>query len=113
MAAALRLKLENIVKEYPGCRANDGIDLTVEAGEIHALLGENGAGKSTLMKVIYGVVQPDEGRMYWNGHEVRVSNPAQARSMGIGMVFQHFSLFETLTVAENIALSLPPFEAQD
>ena len=113
MAAALRLKLKNIVKEYPGCRANDGIDLTVEAGEIHALLGENGAGKSTLMKVIYGVVQPDEGRMLWNGHEVRVTSPAQARSMGIGMVFQHFSLFETLTVAENIALSLPPFEARD
>lgn len=61
MTAALRLKLENIVKEYPGCRANDGIDLTVAAGEIHALPGENGAGKSTLMKVIYGVVQPDEG----------------------------------------------------
>lgn len=113
MSSALRLKLENIVKEYPGCRANDGIDLRVEAGEIHALLGENGAGKSTLMKVIYGVVQPDEGRMFWNGHEVRVNSPAQARSMGIGMVFQHFSLFETLTVAENIALSLPPFEARD
>lgn len=113
MSAALRLKLENIVKEYPGCRANDGIDLTVEAGEIHALLGENGAGKSTLMKVIYGVVQPDEGRMLWNGHEVRVDSPAQARSMGIGMVFQHFSLFETLTVAENIALGLPPEEARD
>ena len=113
MNAAMRLKLENIVKEYPGCRANDGIDLTVGAGEIHALLGENGAGKSTLMKVIYGVVQPDEGRMVWNGHEVKVASPAQARSMGIGMVFQHFSLFETLTVAENIALSLPPFEARD
>lgn len=113
MTAALRLKLENIVKEYPGCRANDGIDLTVKAGEIHALLGENGAGKSTLMKVIYGVVQPDEGRMVWNGHPVRVTSPAQAREMGIGMVFQHFSLFETLTVAENIALSLPAAEARD
>ncbi len=113
MTAALRLKLENIVKEYPGCRANDGIDLTVEAGEIHALLGENGAGKSTLMKVIYGVVQPDEGRMLWNGHPVIVDSPAQARSMGIGMVFQHFSLFETLTVAENIALGLSPAEARD
>ena len=113
MTAALRLKLENIVKEYPGCRANDGIDLTVEAGEIHALLGENGAGKSTLMKVIYGVIQPDEGCLIWNGHEVRVESPAQARSMGIGMVFQHFSLFETLTVAENIALGLPASEARD
>ena len=113
MSAALRLKLENIVKEYPGCRANDGINLTVKAGEIHALLGENGAGKSTLMKVIYGVVQPDEGRMLWNGHPVQVDSPAQARAMGIGMVFQHFSLFETLTVLENIALGLPAFEARD
>lgn len=113
MTAAIRLKLENIVKEYPGCRANDGIDLTVGAGEIHALLGENGAGKSTLMKVIYGVIQPDQGRIVWNGHEVQVDNPAQARRMGIGMVFQHFSLFETLTVAENIALSLPPDEARN
>lgn len=113
MTAALRLKMENIVKEYPGCRANDGIDLTVKSGEIHALLGENGAGKSTLMKVIYGVVQPDEGRMLWNGHPVKVDSPARARAMGIGMVFQHFSLFETLTVAENIALGLPASEARD
>ncbi|MGM0570241.1 ABC transporter ATP-binding protein [Marinobacter sp.] len=113
MSAALRLKLEGIVKEYPGCRANDGIDLTVEAGEIHALLGENGAGKSTLMKVIYGVIQPDAGRVIWNGHPVKVESPARAREMGIGMVFQHFSLFETLTVAENIALGLPADEARD
>ena len=113
MTAPSRLKLENIVKEYPGCRANDGIDLTVESGEIHALLGENGAGKSTLMKVIYGVVQPDEGRMFWNGHPVSVDSPARARAMGIGMVFQHFSLFETLTVAENIALGLPAGEARN
>ncbi|HCW91962.1 MAG TPA: ABC transporter [Marinobacter sp.] len=113
MTAVLRLKLENIVKEYPGCRANDGIDLTVEAGEIHALLGENGAGKSTLMKVIYGVVQPDEGRVIWNGRPVTVDSPARARELGIGMVFQHFSLFETLTVAENIALGLPADEARD
>jgi simple sugar transport system ATP-binding protein len=113
MSAALRLKLEGIVKEYPGCRANDGIDLTVEAGEIHALLGENGAGKSTLMKVIYGVIQPDAGQMIWNGHPVTVESPARAREMGIGMVFQHFSLFETLTVAENIALGLPAYEARD
>jgi len=113
MSAALRIQLEAIVKEYPGCRANDGIDLTVEAGEIHALLGENGAGKSTLMKVIYGVVQPDAGRIIWNGRPVKVDSPARARQMGIGMVFQHFSLFETLTVAENIALGLSAFEARD
>ncbi len=113
MTMATRLKLENIVKEYPGCRANDGIDLVVKAGEIHALLGENGAGKSTLMKVIYGVVQPDQGRIIWNGHPVTVGNPARARELGIGMVFQHFSLFETLTVAENIALNLPVDETRD
>ncbi|QSP95360.1 ABC transporter ATP-binding protein [Marinobacter salinisoli] len=113
MSAAQRLRLANIVKEYPGCRANDGIDLVVEAGEIHALLGENGAGKSTLMKVIYGLVQPDEGQVFWNGKPVQVANPAEARAMGIGMVFQHFSLFETLTVAENIALGLPASEARD
>lgn len=113
MTTATRLKLENIVKEYPGCRANDGIDLEVKAGEIHALLGENGAGKSTLMKVIYGVVQPDEGRIIWDGHPVTISNPARARELGIGMVFQHFSLFETLTVAENIALNLPADETRN
>ncbi|WP_289008610.1 ATP-binding cassette domain-containing protein, partial [uncultured Marinobacter sp.] len=93
--SAQRLKLQGIVKDYPGCRANDGVDLTVGAGEIHALLGENGAGKSTLMKIIYGVVQPDAGRIVWNGHPVTVENPARARQLGIGMVFQHFSLFET------------------
>lgn len=112
-SAAQRLKLQGIVKEYPGCRANDGIDLTVGAGEIHALLGENGAGKSTLMKVIYGVIQPDAGVITWNGHRVKVDSPARARQMGIGMVFQHFSLFETLTVAENIALGLPAGDARD
>lgn len=113
MPRAERLKLENIVKEYPGCRANDGIHISVKAGEIHALLGENGAGKSTLMKVIYGVVQPDAGRIIWNGKPITVSSPARARALGIGMVFQHFSLFETLTVAENIALSLPADEARN
>ena len=113
MATAQRLKLENIVKEYPGCRANDGVQLTVNAGEIHALLGENGAGKSTLMKVIYGVIQPDAGSITWNGHPLTLQGPAHARELGIGMVFQHFSLFETLTVAENIALSLPADQARD
>jgi len=101
-----RLELRGITKRYPSVVANDSIDLKVEAGEIHALLGENGAGKSTLMKIVYGVTKPDSGVMLWEGKPVTIANPAEARRIGIGMVFQHFSLFETLTVAENIALSL-------
>ena len=107
-----QIELNNITKGYPGCIANQAVTLKVEAGEIHALLGENGAGKSTVMKIIYGVVKPDEGSMRWQGEEVTVKGPAHARALGIGMVFQHFSLFETLTVAENIALSLPQEEAK-
>jgi general nucleoside transport system ATP-binding protein len=103
-----RLKLAGISKSYPAVIANDGIDLTVWPGEIHAVLGENGAGKSTLMKIIYGIVEPDAGTIEWNGEPVTIANPADARKLGIGMVFQHFSLFETLTVAENIALALGP-----
>lgn len=102
-----RLALKQITKRYPAVVANNRVDLTVMPGEIHAVLGENGAGKSTLMKIIYGVTEPDEGQVFWNGQEVRVANPAAARQLGIGMVFQHFSLFDTLTVAENIALGLP------
>lgn len=101
-----RLQLRHITKRYPGCLANDAIDLSIEPGEIHALLGENGAGKSTLMKIIYGVVQPDAGQIVWHGKPLTMRNPAQARELGIGMVFQHFSLFETLTVAQNIALAM-------
>lgn len=104
--ATPRLRLRGISKRYPGVIANDGVDLTVGVGEIHALLGENGAGKSTLMKIVYGVTQPDAGSIEWQGAPVHIPNPAAARKLGIGMVFQHFSLFETLTVAENIALSL-------
>jgi ABC-type uncharacterized transport system ATPase subunit len=78
----------------------------VKPGEIHAVLGENGAGKSTLMKIIYGAVQPDEGEMRWNGQAVQVASPAQARKLGISMVYQHFSLFDTLTAAENVWLGL-------
>ena len=102
-----RLELHGITKRYPSVVANDGIDLTVEPGQIHAVLGENGAGKSTLMKIIYGAVKPDAGRMLWNGREVQIANPAAARALGIAMVYQHFSLFDTLTVTENIALGLP------
>ena len=102
----LRLELSGITKVYPSVVANDGIDLDVAAGEIHAVLGENGAGKSTLMKIIYGVAKPDAGTIRWEGQAVSIANPARARKLGIGMVFQHFSLFETLTVAENIALAL-------
>jgi len=102
-----RLELKGIGKVYPGVVANDGVDLGVRPGEIHAVLGENGAGKSTLMKIIYGVTRPSAGRVLWEGEEVTIENPAQARALGIGMVFQHFSLFETLTVVENVALAMP------
>jgi simple sugar transport system ATP-binding protein len=101
-----RLELRGITKRYPGTLANDGIDLRVAPGEIHALLGENGAGKSTLVKIIYGVVKADAGEMLWRGAPLASHTPAQARRLGIGMVFQHFNLFDTLTVAENIALCI-------
>lgn len=100
------LKLTGISKIYPAVVANDAIDLTVMPGEIHAVLGENGAGKSTLMKIIYGVTAPDAGTLEWLGTATRIKSPAHARALGIGMVFQHFSLFDTLTVAENIALAM-------
>jgi ABC-type uncharacterized transport system ATPase subunit len=101
------LELRGIRKAYPAVVANDDIDLIVRPGEIHAVLGENGAGKSTLMKIIYGVVKPDAGQMLWQGRPLTVANPAHARQLGIGMVFQHFSLFETLTVVQNVALAMP------
>ena len=103
----IRLELNGITKIYPSVIANEDVNLKVRRGEIHAVLGENGAGKSTLMKMIYGVAKPDAGSMKWEGEAVHVENPAHARSLGIGMVFQHFSLFETLTVVENVALALP------
>lgn len=106
-ASQPRLRLQGISKRYPSVVANDSIDLEVLPGEIHAVLGENGAGKSTLMKIIYGVTQQSAGEMFWEGQPLKVENPAHARSLGIGMVFQHFSLFETLTVLENVALALP------
>jgi len=100
------LRMEGITKRYPGCLANDDVSLTVERNQIHALLGENGAGKSTLVKVIYGLVRPDAGSIAWDGRPVSIGSPGEAQRLGVGMVFQHFSLFEALTVAENIALGL-------
>jgi simple sugar transport system ATP-binding protein len=108
-----RLILENISKKYPGCLANDNICIRLEPGSIHAVLGENGAGKSTLMKIIYGVVKPDSGTMYWEGQKTQINAPLDARKLGIGMVFQHFSLFQTLSVVENIALGLDQSALQD
>ena len=101
------LQLSGVSKRYGGVQANSGIDLSVDAGTIHAILGENGAGKSTLMKLIYGVERPDEGQVFWQGGAVALSSPSDARRLGIGMVFQHFSLFETLSVVQNMALIVP------
>ena len=100
------LKIKDISKEYPSVKANDAVSLDLEYGKIQALLGENGAGKSTLVKIVYGLVKPDSGRMYLNGMEYRPKGPQDARSKGVGMVFQHFSLFDALSVFENIALGL-------
>ncbi|HFD17114.1 MAG TPA: ABC transporter ATP-binding protein [Rhodospirillales bacterium] len=101
-----RLELRGITKRFPGVLANDHVDLEVRPGEIHALLGENGAGKSTLVKIVYGVLQPDEGEIRWEGRRVEIRSPHHARRLGIGMVFQHFTLFEALSVAENVALGI-------
>jgi simple sugar transport system ATP-binding protein len=101
-----RLALSHISKRYPGVVANDDVSLTVQPGEIHAVLGENGAGKSTLMKIIFGMVKPDSGMVQFNGEPITIQNPKQAKQLGIAMVFQHFSLFDSFTVAENVWLGL-------
>jgi simple sugar transport system ATP-binding protein len=100
------LEAVGITKLYGDFVANDNINIEIWPAEVHALLGENGAGKSTLVKMIYGLLQPTQGEFKWNGEPVVLSGPAAARARGIGMVFQHFSLFEQLTVAENVALGL-------
>ncbi len=104
------LSVEAVTKAYPGVVANDAISFSVAPGEVHALLGENGAGKSTLVKMIYGLVRPDSGRMIWKGEDFEPATPHAARAAGVAMVFQHFSLFEALNVAENVALGMedPP-----
>jgi simple sugar transport system ATP-binding protein len=104
------LRATAITKQYGTFLANDSIDLDLRRGEIHALLGENGAGKSTLVKAMYGLIQPNSGELQWMGRKVVLAGPSQARALGISMVFQHFSLFDNLTVAENVALGLAPTE---
>ena len=105
---AMAVELEGIVKRFPGVVANDGVDLAVRRGEIHALVGENGAGKSTLMKILYGMQPPDEGTMAVNGEPVAYRSPKDAIAAGIGMVHQHFMLADQLTVLENIILGDEP-----
>ncbi len=100
------LEVSGLTKRFGSLTACNAIDLSIRKGEIHALLGENGAGKSTLVKMLFGALAPDEGRILWNGDPVEIRTPAEARRLGIGMIFQHFSLFEALSVAENIALGL-------
>ncbi|TMV88244.1 ABC transporter ATP-binding protein [Thioclava sp. BHET1] len=104
------LQIEGLTKAYPGVVANDDVALAVGEGEVHALLGENGAGKSTLVKMLYGLVKPDRGTMRFRGQAFTPADPRAARAAGVAMVFQHFSLFEALNVAENVALGMetPP-----
>jgi general nucleoside transport system ATP-binding protein len=104
------LEIRGLTKAYPGVVANDDVSFSIQPGEVHALLGENGAGKSTLVKTIYGLVRPDAGSMALNGVPYAPAEPRAARASGVAMVFQHFSLFEALSVAENIALGMenPP-----
>jgi ABC-type uncharacterized transport system ATPase subunit len=105
------LSLSGITKRFPGVVANDSVGFDVAPGAIHALLGENGAGKSTLVKMIYGVQHPDEGSMQLLGAPFSPRSPGEARAAGVGLVFQHFSLFDALSVTENVALGLPGDQA--
>ena len=98
------LKISNVTKIYPGCVANDNVSLEFNSGKIYALLGENGAGKSTLVKILSGVIIPDEGKIYLNENNLQLNSPLDAKKNDIGMVFQHFNLFETLSVFENLII---------
>ena len=101
------LQMTDITKRFPGVLANDRISLDCKKGEVLGLLGENGAGKTTLMNVLYGMHQPDSGKILINEKEVEITSPSKAIELGIGMVHQHFKLVETLTVLENIVLGIP------
>ncbi|MGI8789715.1 MAG: ATP-binding cassette domain-containing protein, partial [Actinomycetota bacterium] len=98
------IALHQVTKRFPGVVANDAVDLTLQKGEIHALIGENGAGKSTLMRVLYGLYPPDGGHIEVRGKEVKINSPRAALALGVGMVHQHFVLVDRFTVAENIIL---------
>lgn len=102
------VQMKDVTKSFPGIIANDHINISVQKGEIHALLGENGAGKSTLMNILFGLYQPDEGEIYIKGEKVKISDPNKANELGIGMVHQHFMLVEPFTVTENIILGSEP-----
>src|SRR5579862_3714180 len=104
--SAPMLEMHGITKLFPGVVANDRVDFDVLAGEVHTLFGENGAGKTTLMRVLYGLYRPDEGEIRFKGDSVTIASPAEAIRLGIGMIHQHFTLVNTLTVAENVALGL-------
>ena len=117
MAAGIEARVplldENITKIFGEFKANDNVNFSISKGEIHALLGENGAGKSTFVKIIYGLLKPDSGNVIWKNQIIEINGPKHARDLGIGMVFQHFSLFEALTVLENISLALPEKDQSD
>ena len=99
-----KLRVSEISKIYPGCVANDEISLEFGSGKIYALLGENGAGKSTLVKILSGVVRPDKGEVFLNDKSIKLNSPLDAKKNNIGSVFQHFNLFETLSVFENLSI---------
>ncbi len=104
------LRGQNLTKVFGKFKANDNVNFSISKGEIHALLGENGAGKSTFVKIIYGLLKPDSGQIYWKNKVIDINGPKHARDLGIGMVFQHFSLFDSLTVLENISLAISDSE---
>ena len=108
MAEDYVIEMLHITKEFPGIKANDDITLQLRKGEVHALLGENGAGKSTLMSVLFGLYQPEQGKILKNGKEVAIRNPNDANALGIGMVHQHFKLVECFSVLDNIILGVEP-----